>query len=86
MNKLPEGWYPIDMVPPNKLLKVIDSDGKTGLATPTYYPFKVVPNPNKPGKWGSDVIPCEEYWDGGWLIEVHLFDSNELNDIIGWRE
>lgn len=86
MNILPEGWSSLEETPPNKLVSVIDVEGAIATAVPTYYPFRVVPNPNKSGKWTSDVVPCEEYWDGGWMIHSSLSNLNEVGEIIGWKE
>ena len=63
----------------------MDKDGNIGKAYPTYYPFKVFPNPNRIGKWSSDVVPCEPYWDGGWMIACEGLTSN-INQIIAWRK
>jgi hypothetical protein len=81
---LPADWRGLADTPPDELVEVIDSKGNEALAYPTWYPFKVVPNPNKIGKWTSDIVPCEPYWDGGWLIEsVGL--SNSIETVVGWK-
>lgn len=81
---LPVGWLSLDNIPPDELVQVIDAKGNTAHAYPTWYPFKVVPNPNKVGKWTSDVVPCEPYWDGGWMIDCEGLTSN-VGTVIGWR-
>ena len=78
------GWFSLDNTPPDELLYVIDSDNNKAKAYPTYYPFKVVANPNKIGKWTSDVVPCEPYWDGGWMIHCEDLTSR-IGMIIGWK-
>ena len=81
---LPAGWLSLDNIPPDELVQVIDAKWNTAHAYPTWYPFKVVTNPNKVGKWTSDVVPCEPYWDGGWMIDCDGLTSN-VGTIIGWR-
>ena len=54
----------INIQPPDTFLNVIDVYGNTAIAIPTYYPFTVAPNPDKKGRWTSDIIPCKNYWDG----------------------
>ena len=81
---LPADWRGLAETPPDELVEVIDAEGNKELAYPTWYPFKVVPNPNKVGKWTSDVVPCEPYWDGGWMIEcVGL--TNNVGTVVGWK-
>lgn len=79
------GWNLIgEKKPPNELVEVIDNEGNIAQAYPTYYPFKV--GENKTGiKWGSEVIPCNKYWDGGWLIAAKGLASNIKSNIIKWR-
>ena len=81
---LPAGWLSLDAIPPDELVQVIDAEGNTAHAYPTWYPFKVVQNPNKVGKWTSDVVPCEPYWDGGWMVACEGLTSN-IGTVIGWR-
>jgi len=81
---LPAGWSPVSETPPDELVKVIDKNGRKGFAYPTYYPFKT----GKPtgGKWTSPVIPCEPYWDGGWMVSVPKGKLiSDLEEIVGWR-
>ena len=81
---LPADWRGLADTPPDELVEVIDAKGNKAFAYPTWYPFKVVPNPNKVGKWTSDVVPCEPYWDGGWMIEcVGL--TNNVETVVGWK-
>ena len=82
---LPAGWFSLDNIPPDELVEVIDDKGNTAHAYPTWYPFKVVPKPNKVGKWSSDIVPCEPYWDGGWMIECVGLTSKVTGQIVGWR-
>ncbi len=81
---LPEGWNSLEQIPPDQMIQVIDINGNTSFAQPTWYPFKVVPNPEKSGKWTSDVIHCDPYWDGGWMIQSENLVS-EIKEIIGWK-
>ena len=81
---LPADWRGLDCTPPDELVEVIDADGNKTHACPTWYSFKVVPNQNKVGKWTSDVVSCEPYWDGGWMIKcVGL--SNNVETVVGWK-
>jgi hypothetical protein len=81
---LPADWRGLSDTPPDELVEVIDSKGNKALAYPTWYPFKVVSNSNKIGKWTSDIVPCKPYWDGGWLIEcVGL--SKSIETVVGWK-
>lgn len=31
------------------------------------------------------MIPCEPYWDGGWMIQCEELTSNIDSDIVSWR-
>jgi hypothetical protein len=81
---LPTDWRGLSDTPPDELVEVIDSKGNKALAYPTWYPFKVVPNSKKIGKWTSHIVPCEPYWDGGWLIECAGL-SNSIETVVGWK-
>jgi hypothetical protein len=84
-NKLPDGWFPLENKPPDELVMVIDAKGNKAFAYPTYYPFKVVPNSKGlTGKWKSEVVPCEPYWDGGWIIECNGLTPS-VNEVVGWK-
>lgn len=80
---LPAGWLSLDNIPPDELVQVIDAEGNTAHAYPTYYPFKVIPQPPYT-KWSSKIEPCEPYWDGGWMIACEGLTSN-VGTVIGWR-
>lgn len=79
LDKLPEGYNSIDITPPDEFLDVIDENGVTGRAYPTFYPFKMIE-----GK----VFHCPKYWDGGWMIECDFSDrfNEKFYRIIGWRK
>ena len=79
--ELAEGVIPLE-----KEYQVKDEHGNVGFAQPTYYPFKV--GENKTGRrWGSEVIPCEPYWDGGWLVRcVGKLTSDISGKITHFRE
>ena len=77
-------WNNLETHPPDELVEVIDEYGNTGYAYPTYYPFIVEPNPDKVGKWTSDIIQCEPYWDGGWMIKCDGLDT-KINSVVGWK-
>jgi len=81
----PEGWNGLDNTPPDKLLEVIDAQGNTGVAYPTWYPMKFVHDPTKKEKWTTKIVPCEPYWDGGWLVKAVGLES-KVGDVIGWRD
>ena len=77
-------WHLLDVQPPDELVEVQDENGNMAKAYPTYYPFKL--GENKTGrKWGSEVIHCEPYWDGGWMIECEGLESNIDSNIVRWR-
>jgi hypothetical protein len=40
--------------------------------------------PKRSGKWTSDVVSCEPYWDGGWMIQCVGLTS-EIEEVIGWK-
>lgn len=71
-------WFTMDKEPPDEFLEIMDENGNKAFAYPTVYPFKV-------GKKGN-IIHCEPYWDGGWLIECNGLDSNIESRIIKWRK
>ena len=78
------GWHTLEIEPPDEMVEVEDKNGNRAIAIPTYYPFKF--GENKTGrKWGSEVIPCEPYWDGGWMIQCEGLISNIDSDIVRWR-
>lgn len=81
---LPLDWCGLEETPPDEKVEVIDEKGNTAFAHPTWYPFKVVPNTNKIGKWTSDVVFCDPYWDGGWMVEC-VGMTNNIGSIIGWK-
>lgn len=77
-------WHLLDVQPPDELVEVQDENGNIAKAYPTYYPFKL--GENKTGrKWGSEVIHCEPYWDGGWMIACEGLESNIDSNIVRWR-
>lgn len=83
-----DGWFYLEdnaKTPPNELVEVKDANNRTAKARPTYYDFKVVKNKNNFGKWSSDVVPCDPYWDTGWIIHVVNALSIEIGTIIAWR-
>lgn len=79
LTKLPDGYNSIDITPPELFLDVIDENGVTGIAYPTFYPFKMVDR--KP-------VSCPKYWDGGWMIEYDFSEkmTEKICRIIGWRK
>ena len=79
---LPAGWNGLDVVPEDTEVEVIDADGNTAFAQPTYYPFIV--GERTGGKWTNKITPCEPYWDGGWLIGCVGLDC-PVGDVVGWR-
>lgn len=91
MNILPEGWNNLDIIPPNKFVKVIDKDGRTALAKPGYFPFEVVKmEGDERNLWGWRGTPVFygngiEKWDGSWLVEVGM-EINVIGSVIGWKE
>lgn len=83
--KIYNRWHSIKKQPPDKLLQVMDEEGNIGFAYPTYYPFKT--GENKTGRrWGTEIIPCKPYWDGGWMIQANGLTSNITKWIVKWRD
>ena len=78
-------WNPVSMIPPDELLEVLDDDGNIGIAQPTWYPFKFVPDIDKCGRKISRASECEPYWDGGWMVECIGLDS-PVKNIVSWRK
>lgn len=83
-SNLPDGWFSVKETPPDELLQVVDINGNRGYAQPTWYPFIFRKNPNKIGKWTTDVVSCDPYWDGGWMVMCEGL-TTEVSDIIGWK-
>lgn len=77
-------YNPISQQPPDQFVTVVDVHGRTAFAVPTIYNFKVVPNRLKVGKWTGDIVFCDPYWDGGWLIESDFSGAKGIDEIIGW--
>lgn len=84
-----EKWLPLTDIPPNKLVQVIDKEGNTAYAYPTYYPFIIEKQPGDEFKqwgWRGTVVPTEEHWNGGWMISMALSRPLfNLKEIVGWR-
>lgn len=83
-------WIAIqDQQPPENYLKVKDEMGVEGIAIPTYYPFKIEVRPGDELKlYGlrGTVVPCESYWDGGWMIEcTETLGVSNIGKITHWR-
>lgn len=79
-------WEPISKIPPNKLLLIRDEFYHIGYAYPTYFPFKIIPDPLG-RKWHSTIEYCDEYWDGGWLIQEDFRDLGSIKvKIKQWKE
>jgi len=75
-------WHPISETPPDEDLLVRDEFGNEAYATPTWYPFTFEEGANKRSK----PIPCEPYWDGGWLVLYKGMDVNPLKGtIVEWK-
>ena len=97
--KVPEGWNSLEDIPEaieqnsgsEKYLEVIDADGNTAFAFPTYYPFKSEKKPGDEHKtygWRSTPVFYEDgkaHWDGGWMINVGM-EIDKIGQIIGWKE
>lgn len=74
-----------DIKPLNKSYQIKDEFGNIGFAQPTYYPFKLVGGNGR--KWSKDVVSCESYWDGGWLINCRgKLTTNITGKITHFRE
>lgn len=89
MEKAPAGWNALDVIPPNKLLEVVDDKGRKAFAYPTYYPFRIDHLPGdekKPHGWQGTYVPTELKWDGGWLISVAADKSDMVTKVKFWRE
>jgi hypothetical protein len=78
-------WNTLEVLPPDKLIQVQDKNGNIANAYPTYYPFKLGKNKTG-GRWDNELIACEPYWDGGWIINCGAsLESNIDSDIVKWR-
>lgn len=77
-------WHSLEVPPPDDLIEVQDKNGNIAKAYPTYYNVELVEYKTG-GKWVSEVIPCEPFWDGGWLIECEEIESNIDSKIVRWR-
>lgn len=75
-------WYGIDKTPPDKMVEVMDENGNTGNAIPTWYPFTVKPSASS--KYGT-LEMCDPYWDGGWLVQCEGLNCT-IGKIVAWRE
>jgi hypothetical protein len=86
------GWHTIELTPPNKRLQVKDKNGNIAFAEPTYYPFEIKHFPGDENKlygWrGTPVFFKDgvEKWDGGWMILCNKHLTNDVDDIMQWRE
>ena len=81
-------WFPLTETPPDELVEVIDADGNIAFAYPTYCPFtveKMAGDERKPWGWRGTPIPCENHWDGGWMISVGMGSLNKMGTVVGWR-
>ena len=91
LNNIPEGWNSLDSTPPDTFVEVVDKDGITAFAQPTYYPFKVEKREGDEGKmygWRGTVVHHEDgvaRWDGGWMIAATLKMDRNIGTIIAWR-
>jgi hypothetical protein len=89
---LTTGWHNLDLIPPNKRVEVMDVNGNTAFADPTYYPFEVkhfAGDEKNPWGWrGTPVFYGNgiEKWDGGWMVVCDGLGSNIDSKIILWRE
>ena len=84
-------WNTLDKTPPDQLVEVIDKDGNTAWAQPTYYPFEIVKKPGDETKpWGlrGTVVHYENgvsKWDGGWMVKTNGLEISNIGEITGWR-
>ena len=77
-------WNNLDVTPPDEYVEVKDKFGNIAMALPTYYPFHVVKKSEK--KWDSEIIPCEPYWDGGWMIQCEGLENKLKGEVVSWRK
>ncbi len=88
---VPAGFNSLESIPPNEFVEVIDADGNTAYAQPTYYRFEVVKMAGDERKqWGWRGTPVfypdgVERWDGGWMIDAGGMRLREIGKIIAWR-
>jgi len=83
--KFPTDWHSITETPPDELVEVIDSEGRTAFAYPGWFPFRTIPNPNSNAPWASTIVPCEPYWDGSWFIRCFGLEVHSIGAIVGWK-
>lgn len=83
-------WIKIsEQQPPDEEVHIRDEYGNEGIGQATWYPFTVEKLPGderKPWGWRGTVIPCENHWDGGWLIlGTHGLGEHYINgEIVEW--
>ena len=67
-------WYELENnIPPDQYILVKNSSNKIRVAIPTYYPFD------------ENMMPQENKWDGGWMIEAKSFDDIfDAEEITHW--
>jgi hypothetical protein len=85
-------WNKIsEHTPPDTEVYIKDEYGGVGIGHATWYPFTVEKRPgdeNKPYGWRGTVVPCENHWDGGWMILVTkgLTETGIEGKITEWRD
>lgn len=85
------GWHTLDLIPPNKRLRVKDINGNMAIAEPTYYPLEIKKLEGDERKqWGWRGTPVFygngiEKWDGGWMILCEGLGSKIDSDIVLWK-
>lgn len=80
-------WNDLSVTPPDDTVKVIDDKGIIAFAIPTIYPWKVgerINGEKYSSKYSSPIIPCEAYWNGGWMVACEGI-SISIGKIIGWQ-
>ena len=90
MNELPIGWNNLTIIPPENYVEVIDADGNTAFALPTYYPFEITHKDGddlKPWGWRGTIVHYEDgisRWDGRWLVSIGM-NIDKIGNVIGWK-
>lgn len=75
-------------IPPEQDLYVKDELGNIARAYPTYFPFiieKLEGDERKPWGWRGTPVPCENHWDGGWMIVCENLSIPLSGKVKYWR-
>jgi len=74
------------VVPEDKEYQIMDENKNVAFGRPAYFPFRTEGGNGRP--WTAEVIPCEPYWDGSWIIVIRggTLTSSITGKITHFRE